>query len=93
MRLDRNQIKTITETIKTFDPSAQIRLFGSRTKGDIKGGDIDLMILSNNLRLRDKLLIRSQLKEKLGNQKIDVILTKKPKTAFEKYAFENSLQL
>jgi len=93
MRLSEDQLKIINETIKVFDPKAKIRLFGSRIKDENKGGDIDLLILSNKLRLRDKLLIRSQLKEKLGNRKIDIILTKKPTTAFEKYAFNNSVQI
>ena len=93
MRLSEDQLKIINETIKVFDPKAKIRLFGSRIKDEKKGGDIDLLILSNKLRLRDKLLIRSQLKEKLGNRKIDIILTKKPTTAFEKYAFYNSVQI
>jgi predicted nucleotidyltransferase len=93
MRLSQEQYKIIKQTVLSFDKKAQIRLFGSRVNNNTTGGDIDLIILSNKLKLKDKLMIRSILKEKLGERKIDIILTKKPKTAFEKDAFKNSIQL
>ncbi len=81
----------IRETIYEMDPDAVIRLFGSRIKSNLKGGDIDLLILSKVLGLKEKLIIRFRLKEKFGNRKIDLIVTPKPKNEFARYAMKNSL--
>ncbi len=91
MRLNNNEIDTIRTTILHIDPKAKIRLFGSRIDDLAKGGDIDILIISNTLTYSDKLLIRTRLKEKLGNRKIDIIITDKPDTAFSRYAFNNSI--
>lgn len=93
MRLDKEQKEAIVSTIRQLDPGARIRLFGSRTDDSARGGDIDLLVLSSVLKYRDKLLIRARLKEKLGNRKIDLIITETPETAFEKYAYKTSIPL
>ena len=93
MRLSTTEIQAIREVIRLHDPDACIRLFGSRVNDQLRGGDIDLLILSGTLTYRDKLKIRYQLKDKLGNQKIDLIITTKPKSAFEQHAYENSAEL
>jgi len=91
MRLASHEIKSIKETILQMDADAQIRLFGSRVDDNKRGGDIDLLILSSSLGFQDKLKIRYLLKEKLGERKIDIIITEKPTTAFVKYVFQKSL--
>jgi len=91
MRLASHEIKSIKETILQMDAEAQIRLFGSRLDDNKRGGDIDLLILSSSLGFQDKLKIRYLLKEKLGERKIDIIITEKPTTAFVKYVFQKSL--
>ena len=91
MRLASHEIKSIKETILQMDADAQIRLFGSRLDDNKRGGDIDLLIVSSSLGFQDKLKIRYLLKEKLGERKIDIIITEKPTTAFVKYVFQKSL--
>lgn len=91
MRLTEKEKNIIKNIIGEFDPEAQVRLFGSRTKDSARGGDIDLLIISKSITYKDKLLIRSALKEKLGNQKIDIIITPKPDTAFIRHAYKQSL--
>jgi len=93
MRLTEKEIIWIRETIHQIDPAAIVRLFGSRTKDNTRGGDIDLLILSEILGLREKLIIRYRLKEKLGNRKIDLIVTPKPQNEFTRYALKHSLLL
>ena len=93
MRLDKEQAEFITGTIRDMDPEARVYLFGSRVSDDAKGGDIDLLVLSSSLKYRDKLLIRSRLREGLGNRKIDLIITESPQTSFEKSALTNSIQI
>ena len=44
MRLSRDQARTIvTATRELASPGASVRLFGSRLRDDVRGGDIDLM--------------------------------------------------
>lgn len=91
MRLSEKEKDIIKTTVWSFDSVAQLRLFGSRTDDNARGGDIDLLIISKVLSYREKLLIRSDLKKRLGNRKIDIIIVEKPESAFTRNAFNNSL--
>lgn len=93
MRLTEDEIKIIKSVIHKYEPGAQIRLFGSRTDDKLRGGDIDILIISKFLNYRDKLRIRAELKEKLGDRKMDIIITEKPETAFTRHAFKHSMSL
>lgn len=93
MRLTGEEIAVIKNVIHQFDEQADVRLFGSRTDDYARGGDIDLLVLSTKITYRDKLLIRSRLKDKLGNRKIDILVTVKPDTVFTGYAYKNSMIL
>ncbi len=93
MRLRKAEIQAILDVVRRFDPEAKVMLFGSLTDDKLRGGDIDLLVLSNILNYRDKLRIRYQLKDKLGNRKIDIIITSRPCNAFEQHALDNSLEL
>ena len=77
MRLGQNEKKIILEVIRGKDPEAEIRLYGSRVREDLAGGDIDLLVISETLFFSDKLEILSELKFRLGDQKIDLTLTDK----------------
>jgi predicted nucleotidyltransferase len=51
-------------------------LFGSRAQDDLRGGDIDLLIETGSdkpIQYAKKLAFRSELKCRLGDQKIDVL--------------------
>jgi len=93
MRLDQKDADSIVKTIRQLDPNASIHLFGSRIDDDSRGGDLDLLVLSSVLEYRDKLIIRSRLKELIGNRKIDLIITDIPQSAFEKHAYKNSIRI
>lgn len=79
MRLSSKEINIIRNVILEFDPKSEILLYGSRLHDDLKGGDIDLLVLSDNLKFSDKISILTNLKLKLGDQKIDLTITKKEK--------------
>lgn len=72
MRLTKEEIKAVKTAILQQDPHAEIFLFGSRVDDRLKGGDMDLMVLSEALNLSHKITILVHIKEKIGDQKIDL---------------------
>ncbi len=96
MRLTDLELKTIKETIKVFCSKAKIYLYGSRVIDNAKGGDIDLLVISDLLTFSHKISILAELKKKLGEQKIDLILSTTSKSnddAFIQEILKNSVEI
>ena len=74
MRLTTIEQNTITEAVHQADPQAPVYLFGSRTNDAAKGGDIDLLVLSQRISVLHKLDILAQLHQRLGERKIDILV-------------------
>jgi len=79
MRLTSSHVEVIrVSALKNFGQAARVWLFGSRVDEQRRGGDIDLYIepeLQDPAELVDaKLHFLKELHEKLGEQKIDVII-------------------
>lgn len=74
MRLSNSIINFFKQAIEEKIPGAKVYLFGSRTNDDASGGDIDLMVLTQN-HVGKRLLraIRVEFYKKFGWQKIDLI--------------------
>lgn len=79
MRLSEREISSICKIILGEDPSAEVYLFGSRADFNKKGGDIDLLIISQIIDGTAKRRIHSALQDALGEQKIDILLVNSPK--------------
>lgn len=74
MRISLEQINFLKKEIMAVLPDAVVYLFGSRTDDNKKGGDIDIMILSDKrLRWKEKAKIRWSYFEKFGEQKFDIV--------------------
>jgi len=77
MRLSKVQIEKIKSIGQgIYGQDAKIYLFGSRTNDGKKGGDIDLIIETNNIQLttlENKIKYLVDLKLALGDQKIDLV--------------------
>jgi len=87
LRLTPKEIENIKKAVLTFDPKAIIKIFGSRTNLKQKGGDIDILIISQNITPLNRRKIRTKLLLTLGERKIDLIVTKDPnKNIFTKIA-------
>lgn len=74
MRLEGYELGHIIDCVHAQDPLAEVFLYGSRTDTSAKGGDIDLLIISEKLSFTDKLDILICIKEKIGQQKIDLTI-------------------
>lgn len=56
------------------DPDAQVILFGSRADDHAKGGDIDLLIVSDRISFHQEWVIRRDILDEIGWQKLDLIV-------------------
>ena len=83
----------IKQIIQSKDPEARVFLFGSRTDDNAKGGDIDLLVISNLLTASDKSGILLKLYDLLGEQKIDLLITDRLENPFAKHAYETGIEL
>lgn len=78
MRLSEHQRQVIrSATAEVAGPSARVLLFGSRTRPELRGGDIDLLIeLAQPTPDRWALGTRigAHIERQLGLQKIDILV-------------------
>jgi len=95
MRLTDYEIASIRKSFKEIFKSGKIYLFGSRVDDRQKGGDIDLYIVDHNINniLESKLEFLVSLKQKIGYQKIDLIVSRDKSRALEKEALANGIEL
>ena len=93
MRLHQTEIQAIKETILSLDENAEIFIFGSRTDQTLKGGDIDILVLSQSLTFGDKLKIKQMIFEKMEEQKIDLILARDTSAPFVRMAFKKGVRI
>lgn len=94
IRLTPKEIEIISEAVYGFDKNAGIILYGSRTDESKKGGDIDLLVLSDKISYESRRKIKVELINKLGDRKIDLIVSADPyKNPFTLYAFKHGVKL
>ena len=74
MRLSTKEQKIICEAVHELDPDASIYLFGSRVDDLAKGGDIDLLVISDRLKFNDLLKLRRMILDQIGWQQLDLII-------------------
>lgn len=95
MRLTAFEVNAIKQTAQEiFGSKAVVLLFGSRVDDTKKGGDIDLYIKApsgNDLAHKIKFLV--SLEQKIGEQKIDVVLAVDEKRPIEQQAISTGVLL
>lgn len=79
MRLTERQCAIIRATVaETFGAGTSVWLFGSRVDDNKRGGDIDLLIETDQVDgdaiARTEIAFLTKIQMKLGEQKIDVLL-------------------
>lgn len=93
MRLRNLEKESIIKAVKSIDPECRIYLFGSRVDDNRKGGDIDLLIITDKISLDAKLAIKRKIFQELEEQKIDIVLSKTGKEPFVRMIFEQGAEL
>ena len=83
MRLTPEQRQAMVETFAATFGTGVLMLFGSRVDDHQRGGDIDLYVIADGARSpdvvsRQRLAFLAQLKRRIGEQKIDLVLAAEP---------------
>ena len=77
MRLSASQITAIREEIERLDPKAEVYLFGSRVDDAARGGDVDLLVISETLGFREVLRLRTRILDRIGWQQLDLLVRRR----------------
>ena len=95
MRLTAADRQAIRATFEKVFGAGEVYLFGSRVDDGRRGGDIDLYLLpeiSQGL-TRKKIEFLVRLKEKIGQQKIDVVLPARHTRPIDRIAMKQGVRL
>ena len=74
MRLLSQEVNLLKTKLYSLCDDAKLYLFGSRVDDTKRGGDIDLLVVSDKLCKKDLRLLRIEFFKKFGEQKIDILL-------------------
>ena len=99
MRLKQRDIEAIkAAAAAAFGDTATVRLFGSRTRDDLRGGDIDLLIEADptgETEWRRTAMFKDELFRRIDEQKVDVVLVERgrPPSAFARLVARDAVPL
>ncbi|HHH19289.1 MAG TPA: nucleotidyltransferase domain-containing protein [Campylobacterales bacterium] len=94
MRLSKDEIEVLKASLKKLSTEARLYLFGSRADDSKRGGDIDLLVLSEKLKPKDLRNLRLDFFKNFGEQKMDILLDDgKLSTPFSQIAFKGAVAL
>ena len=94
MRLGQEKIDVLKNKLKMLSSNAKIYLFGSRVDDSKRGGDIDLLVVSDEITKKDLRILRVEFFKHFGEQKLDIVLDNGEfKNPFVKQIFKNSVLL
>jgi len=87
LRLTSKEVEIIKNQVYKIFKDAEIYLFGSRVDDNLKGGDIDLYIITKNPSFAKKLRLKTTLEDLLFKP-IDIVLAKDKNRLIEKEALK-----
>ena len=95
MRLPLSTVSRIKNAVQSLVPESELLLFRSRTNDAAKGGDIDLLLLTEEkLPLSMLSRIRRMILNEIGEQKIDIVnFPKSSSHPFKAVAMESAIKL
>lgn len=74
MRLTQEQADAIRQEVHRADAHAEVYLFGSRVDNAARGGDIDLLVVSDRVDFRGLLGLRRRILDRIGWQQLDGVV-------------------
>ena len=77
MRLSGQEVRAIQAEVRSLDPEAEILLYGSRADDAARGGDIDLLVITDKLGIRELLRLRRGILDRIGWQQLDLVLRRR----------------
>ena len=97
MRISEEVKKNILHVSETvFGNDISVYLFGSRVDDGKRGGDIDLYIKSDKViqdKLNKKIKFLVELEKKIGEQKVDLVISSNKERLIEKIAISEGIKL
>jgi len=93
MRIKKAEIKILKESVRESDPDAEIYLFGSRTNDQARGGDIDILVLSQRLTFKDQIKIKARIFKSLEEQAIHLVIARDMTDPFVRVALNEGVPL
>ena len=98
MRLENTEIEAIKQTFLNVFKQGNIFLFGSRVDDSLKGGDIDLYVVPAKTLEKSEILDKKvdflvKVKNLIGDQKIDLIISRNKNRLIEQEAMHTGIKL
>jgi predicted nucleotidyltransferase len=93
VRLTVEEQQVIREVVADTDPQAEVFLFGSRARDEDRGGDIDLLIMSQRIGPNERRKMKLRLMDGLGERKIDLVVAKDTEQPFVRIAQAEGVRL
>jgi predicted nucleotidyltransferase len=93
VRLTVEEQQVIREVVADTDPQAEVYLFGSRARDEERGGDIDLLIMSQRIGPNERRKMKLRLMDGLGERKIDLVVAKDTEQPFVRIAQAEGVRL
>ncbi len=95
MRIKQDQKLFFRKTINAVLPDADIFLFGSRANDQLKGGDIDILVISKDkLSFQQIRNLKIAFYKQFGQQQIDIVTLKRDEpSTFRELALLDAVKL
>jgi predicted nucleotidyltransferase len=93
MRITDAEKDALIASVRQEDRDAKIWLFGSRTDNSKKGGDIDIAILSPSIHIPERMHIRRNIIDRIGERKIDILVSPDGADPFFRMAVETGIRI
>lgn len=95
MRISKENAEYFKKKVKEIDQKARVYLFGSRVKDNLKGGDIDILVISDNdISISQINTIKIEFYKQFGERKIDIVcFNNSDESPFKQSALTEGIEL